>query len=126
MNPREFMIAGLREFAEFLENNPDVPLPHVNPTFDVFVVTKAELVAAAKIVGGKLRKHDYGALMSLRREFGPINYDLNISRSEVCEPVVTGKRVIPAVVARPEREEDVIEWKCKPLLPEPEPAEVEA
>ncbi len=114
---RQELINGLREFANFLEMNPEAPLPTPG-IFDVFMCSKSEMIAAAKIIGGKLTKHDYLHVMCLRREFGPIHYDLNIDREQVCEKIVTGTRVVPAQPATLEHEEEIVEWRCKPIMTE--------
>ena len=116
---RKELIDGLREFADFLESHPGAPTPSLG-RFDVFCAFKEEFQNAIKAVGGKMEKqHEYQSVMALRRKFGPLEYDINISRSEICDKVVTGKRIVaavPAVEAIPEHEEEVIEWKCGTVL----------
>ena len=110
------LIAGLRGLADFLETNPDVPAPW--PTsFNVFVQSREQLQELTRQVGGTLKKHGDENFFYLRRAFGPVNYDINIHRDQVCERVVTGKRIEPAraevtLPAEPEREVDVYEWRC--------------
>jgi hypothetical protein len=118
MAERKALIDGLREFAQFLEDNPEAPMPTATAggRYNVFLPSRAAFVAAAKAVGGKLDKKDYPELMVLRRQFGPIEYDLNVKREQVCERVLVGTRTVPAVDAQPQHQEDVFEWKCGSLL----------
>lgn len=113
---RKALIDGLREVAAFLENNERAPTP-LPPQLNAFLYSKEDFTMAAKAIGGKLdKKNDYGQLMVLRKEFGPISYDLNCDRELICERVVTGKRIVPTVEAIPEHEEEVVEWKCGTVL----------
>lgn len=112
---RRSLIQGLRDLADFLESNPSAPTPMAG-RFDVFTYTKEMFAKAAKAVGGKLTKQDYSAVMTLRKEFGPIQYDLNCDRELICERIVTGKRIVPAVEAVQQREEEVVEWRCGTVL----------
>lgn len=112
---RKMFADSLREFAAFIESHEDVPLP-VMPRFDTFFYAKEDFQNAVKAVGGELeKKGDYGSLMVVRRTFGPLQFDLNIDREQVCERVVTGTRKVEAVTI-PEHEEEIVEWKCKPIL----------
>jgi hypothetical protein len=123
MSDRQELIDGLRAFATFLEEHPEVPTP-IGACFDVFVKTKEQVAALARIVGGRLAKETTENWFFLRRHFGPIQYDINCARDLVCERVVTGTRTVAAVtlaakeaVNIPEHEEDVWEWKCGEILP---------
>jgi hypothetical protein len=113
---RQSLINGLREFATFLENTPDAPTPLVDTRFDVFLTSKEELVNAQKAIGGKFEKRAITDYFWLRKEFGPISYDLNVARSTICDKVVVGTRVVPEIPAVPEHVEEVIEWKCGEVL----------
>ena len=113
---RKELIDGLRAFCDFLESNPNAPTPHTVTRADVFLHTKEEFAAAAKAIGGKLEKKEYSEVFSLRKEFGPVQYDINVDRQVICESVVIGKRIIPAVEAQPAREEDEVEWVCGTVL----------
>jgi len=108
-------IEGLRNMANFLESNPDLPVPYGMEFFSVWVHTKDEI---AELVRGKGKwdKQAAESYMYFRKTFGPINYDINISRDQVCERVVVGQTVIPARPATPEQVIDKIEWKCTPVL----------
>ena len=114
LKERQGLIDGLRAFADFLEQTPDAPTPYGSGQYDAFAYTKEQLNEFRVAVGGKLDKKATGDYFFLQKTFGPINYDINIARERICEKIVTGKRIVPAV---PEREEDVVEWKCGEVLP---------
>jgi hypothetical protein len=92
---------GLRQLADFLEENPDVPLPH-GAMFS-FLSGREEFVKAAVALakGGKVEKSaddpsgvypQYHA----KRTFGEITFDIQIPRSKVC------RLVSPAVYECPD------------------------
>ena len=112
---RAAFITGLQDIAAFLIDHPDLPVPYGMEFFSVWVHTKDEI---AELVRGKGKwdKQAAESYMYFRKTFGPINYDINISRDQVCEKVVVGQTVIPARPATPEQVIDKIEWKCTPVL----------
>ena len=123
---RHEVITRLREFADFLEANPEAPAPWADCIrFDVFALSKQEFVRYAKVIGGHLQKvPGYSGVMVLRRLFGKIQYDINVAREQVCERVVVGKKTVAAVEAVPEHEEEITEWRCTSILqPEVEHAD---
>jgi hypothetical protein len=113
---RNAFIDGLRELADFLESNPDV-----KPTFDYYsdtvnfiVHTREEMAAIARI--GHWEKVPVTQFFSIRRMFGPIQFDVFTERENVCRKVTAGTRVVPAKPAQPEREEPIEEWICDGAL----------
>lgn len=113
---REDTIKGLREMADFLEAHPAVPVPWF---FEhAFVETKAEIVRIAREGGGWDKAHA-GGYFSLRKEFsGGVVFSVSVAREQVCERVVVGHHIVPAVNL-PERVEEDVEWVCdKALLDE--------
>ncbi len=118
-HPQRELIDGLREFADFLEEHPEHPL-FCGVQFDCFLKGKEELADVARTLGhaqkGGTRDYFY-----LRKKFGPVAVDYNVSREQVCQRVVVGEKLIPA---QPERIEEVIEWRCADaILATPEEAE---
>ena len=111
---RQEFVAGLREMAAFLENNPDLPMP-ISGGHNAFVETRAELAAIARTMAWD--KNANGDYFYLSRRFtGGHSYEINVHRSEVCRKVVTGTKVILAV---PEHEVEEFHWVCdEPLLAE--------
>jgi len=126
-------IKGLRDFADFLEANPDASVPFSGLLAMDFPQSKAEMATTAKGLGGHWEKTDrVDGQFQLKRNFGPwCEYRLSISREAVCERIVKGTREItlteadPAALAeavaalpqikRTETVEDV-EWVCPPSL----------
>lgn len=111
---RAKLTRGLRELADFLDANPDVPVRGLDCCINVFADDKAHIVRTARIAGWQ--KNYNGNWFALQRWFGDgaIQLDVNIERGEICRRVVTGTEVIPA---QPERTVDTVEWVCDtPLL----------
>lgn len=111
---RAQLTRGLRELADFLDANPDVPVRALDCPINVFGQSRAEMARAARVAGWQ---KDYnGEWFVLRRWFGEgaIQLDVNIERAQVCRKVVTGTKVVPA---QPERTVEEVEWICdEPLL----------
>ena len=115
MDNTEF-VASLRAAADFFESHPEAPVPSYRVTLNMFVYTREEFESIARSVG-TANKGVSGEWFFLRRKFGDcLQMDWNVTRGEVCEARVVGKRVIPARPAEPEREVDIVEWDCRPLL----------
>ena len=132
-------IRGLRALADFLEANPSVPTPSYGPYFNVSSCSKEQLQAVLTAQGKpKVEKNYWNESFSLKMHFaewealrvteegyryndtGNTTITFTAQREEVCERVVTGTKIIPREVI-PERvveehEEEIVEWKCKPLL----------
>lgn len=121
---RANVISSLREFADWLETNPDVPVNAWETiTWTHFAEDRDHLRALAKTLGGRLEKRGTGDFYEVRRQFGSVvSYQVLIPRAEVCERVVTTETVEvegpdpEAVAALPvvKRTETVekVEWKC--------------
>ena len=112
---RKMFVRGLRDFADFMETNVDLPIPYGEEYFNIWVYTKAEMSALVK-GKGRWEKKAEANYMLFRKQFGTINYDINITRDRICERVVVGEEIIPARPAEPERVVEKVEWKCTPVL----------
>jgi hypothetical protein len=107
-------IQGLRDLADFLEQHPGVPAPTYN-TLNVGGESREDLARIARLC--PWQKDFGGEYFSLRKIFkGPLTLDVYVSRDQVCRKIVTGTRIVPAVEAQPEREEEVTEWVCEDAL----------
>jgi hypothetical protein len=116
MKERAAWIAGLRELADWLDQNPDIPYPgYAGQQFTVFAHTKQELAELARQVGGRFEKQVTDNWVMLRRTFGPHCYEICIARQQVCERRVVGTREVPEVVI-PAHKAEIIEWECLPIL----------
>lgn len=112
-------IAGLRELADFLEANPEVHMPSLY--FNIYATSPADLAVQRRLLGvtEKLDASEY--LYFSKRFTGDVHLDLNINKEKTCKKVKVGTKKLPAEPAKPEREEDVYEWKCQSLLAAAEP-----
>lgn len=117
---RAAYITGLRELASMLETHSELPLPSDN--FIRYCWSDEEFTPAVKALGSCNKEYsEYYATVS--RMFGPIKYGVQISREKVCTRRVVGtkkepERYIPGYTV-PEREVEIVEWDCHPLLAEP-------
>lgn len=120
-------VSGLRELAELYEGHPELPLPTEN-CFNVWLYgSQEEILAQLRIFArafGRAEKEVIGdSFFVMKREFGSVRLEVNVNRETVCVPRIVGKKKVmvkevtqPAVVTEVEKEVDVIEWDCKPLM----------
>lgn len=108
----------LQEVARFYQENPSFPVPY-GTQMDVFVRDKATLKEYIRRIPGRVEKV-FSVYFSAVKRFGPqtgpgqITFRLNADRELVCEKVVKGTKIIPAV---PEREVEDVDWVCDdPIL----------
>lgn len=110
------MIWGLTRLISFLNNYGEVLGEYT--FFSMYLVRndKDEFKNAARILarGGKVTKEYVGDTFRIVRKFGPlVQIVLCTERTQVCERIVTGTKVIPAsTYTTPERVEEIVEWKC--------------
>jgi hypothetical protein len=121
---------GLREVANFLEAHPEIELPESELNcYRLDNKETAATTARALSHGGRCDKSYEDTLVRLKRTFGPITLQYLGCRSEICEQVRVGTRIVPeqyvapkpATEAQviPEHEEAVYEWHCPPMLSKP-------
>jgi hypothetical protein len=114
---RTAYVKALRDFATFLESNPDIPVPG-SQNFFHYTTDKELFKAGVKAIGSRGRKEfrdDQWANYIVT--IGPLEYCLFIARETVCQRIVVGekqveKRIVPAYV------EELVEWKCESWLEE--------
>lgn len=106
MSERKDYIAGLRQLADYLENNPDIPTPS-STTVTACATdylneegTKHNMQAVAKCPGPWSKEFD-DSFLTLTRKFAGIELQVFCNRNHVCKMVEPAK---PAV------------WDCEPLL----------
>ena len=131
---------ALRQVADLLEAHPDLPLPYVTSSssgaasvswqlviesihgFDL-AAQKAEATRIIRTLGGKWDKQDGYEDFYFKRSLGLLNLSITVKREAVCERVVTGTETvtIPAKAATPQQvvEQEIVEWRCEPLLAGP-------
>lgn len=106
MSERTEFITGLRELADYLENNPEAPIPS-NAYIGVSVTdygnpagTRYRLEIVARCPGPWQKELD-DSFLTLIKDFHGVKYRVMCARDHVCTMVEPAK---PAV------------WDCEPLL----------
>jgi len=117
---RDEMVADLRAFADFIEENGH-KLPgniylgsSYNSLWDDDRSTakeKAKQVAKILAKGGLVEKKHDNYSLDLIRKFGQIKLCFSINREKFCRKVVKGTKEIPAVTYEV-RTEEIVEWVC--------------
>ena len=127
---RADFVKGLRDLADFIEQT-GVVTPYATESYpkaiNAMVDGKEDLAEFAR-VAGYVEKDYSGSFATLRKQFGPISYEVFTHRNNVCERVQVGTETITEEVPDPEkiaevptvtvtREQPVYEWRCdEPLL----------
>jgi hypothetical protein len=116
---REEYIAGLREFADWLEAHPDFKMPWYGHTVNVFCDKVADFVEARRAAGLRDKTADPNYIMFAQKFSGGWKLDININKEKTCERVKVGEEIVPAKPARtvelpaePEKVVEKYEWKC--------------
>jgi hypothetical protein len=128
---RDELVAGLRELADFIENNGiGLPITY-RMTYTAYVnqydrdsgnvdeqATKAELQRIAKILGDCQK--DYGSYdFTLSKKFGRlVAMKFSGNREAVCEMKIVGYKEVEEreYVVVGKKQEPIYETICKPLL----------
>jgi hypothetical protein len=133
----ENIIKGLRAALAFIENNSDINFEEGDstpvqlhyrtwclPNLSAERKRTAAIDVIKRLGGGE--KSWGGEFFSFIHEFAPgVTFTVHAERQDICERVVVGKKTVPAskeivLSAIPEREVDIVEWRCAPLLAHPE------
>lgn len=120
---RTEIIKGLRELADWLEDTPEAIMTSGSIVISEWAYNKEGIIALAK-TPGTFEKVYEGGYFDLRRHFsGNIRYQMSSPRRVVCEARVVGTRKVEhrdpelvALVPMIEKDEDIVEWDCIPLL----------
>lgn len=107
-------VAGLRAVADWYEAHPE--MPRLDELSVASVSGKEQLARIARALPS-YTEEPVGSLYFVIGDFHGVPVKFMVWRTEVCERVVTGKRRVEASVT-PAHEEEVVEWKCHPLLEE--------
>ena len=113
---RNEQIKGLRELADWLEDNPSVVIDEYD-TIGVqrFGESKDEAVTVAHCAP-KMDKRFCDSLFEATVMFsGGVRYELNVNRALVCERRVVGTKHVEEHVIKA-HDEDIVEWDCNPIL----------
>ncbi len=113
MEPEEYekrleKINDIRAALDYLETNPDVPMPF----FGILNASaeKDDLSKIAKAMSPVDKKVDSGYFI-LERMFGKVKYHVNFPREGICTPTVVGTEVVPRLVIA-EHTREIVEWNC--------------
>lgn len=140
------LVAGLRDLAAFIQNNPDLAPGFRGLTFSgikahLFAEDKAAQLGryaqAAARHGAKVSKDIDDNWHNVILQFDGVKVEVLAYRDEVCERVVTGTETVTKKVKDPEalaavpevevtEERETYEWVCKPLLGGDPAADAEA
>ncbi len=129
--------AGLRQLADMIEQNPELAT-NFDYTLNYSGISlhlrsndrateMANIARIARRYGAKTTKDIGDDMYNLVCDFGGVKAKVLAYRNEVCERVVTGTHEVTeevpdpvAVAALPKvkqtRVEEIVEWKCRPLL----------
>lgn len=134
VNPdsRAEYIAGLRELANLLEQNPDLRLPYHGGQAEMLIFPsygrqRAELARWARLLPGLKQKRPKGDNFDLAAQVRGLKLLICCDREEVCEKRVIGTEVITETVPDPEymasaplvereTEREIVEWVCTPSI----------
>jgi len=125
------LVAGLKALVAFIEANDDfdfteggkpvVLMEYRSWWIDDKESVKAKFSELARRLGSAEKQYTE-SFFRLKHSFSPsVSFEATADRVAVCERIVTGTRMVPAVPeyvvqAQPEREEEIVEWKCAPIL----------
>lgn len=139
MEMRDKQIAGLREFADFLETHPDVPMENWRINVSYYTYDDETVKAAARAATGwtKIYTDSYldlamyfgldGAEPDDGQRTAGLKFIISVPRDQVCTKRVVGTKVVekpdPEFIKQARKdapivevEEEVVEWDCHPLL----------
>jgi hypothetical protein len=119
----EEIAAGLRDLADWIEKNPEVPLPYelAGSSLHIYSVKGKEDLAKVARAMGNCEKSTDSQFFRVWRKFGPILLEALDYRENVCERIVTSSETIVEMVPDPEfevpkieqsRVVETVEWRC--------------
>jgi hypothetical protein len=111
MTDRELVIAGLREFADFLDAHPAIPA--TPQKFLCCILDRDEFLKLARVTSWR-KVYESPNFFTLRKTFGSgAELDVYTDRENVCRKVVKGTRFVAAQPATEAHEEEIVEWVCE-------------
>lgn len=115
-------IAGIRAFADHLEQQPDLANYFAwmsNNRFLLYTSDPDEFRTLARALGGDREKDAADDYMTVRRHFGPIEVQVYTARDKVCTRRQVGIETVEVVDPNAPKvtiERPVFEWDCAPVL----------
>lgn len=135
VDPRAEYIAGLRAFADLLEQNPDLRLPYHGSSTEMLIFPahgdqRAELARWARLLPGLKQKRARDRDFDLAAQLRGLKLLICCDREEVCHKRVIGTETVTEMVPDPEymasapmvereTEREIVEWVCHPVLTKP-------
>lgn len=129
---RHDFTAGLRELADILDDNPELPLPFSGTTSGLLWIASGgqddhrdAAAAFTRAIPGTLHKKVRDNAFDLSGNVQGVRVNLIVDRDAVCSRVVVGTEQVtipatPATDAAPEQtvEREIVRWDCAPILGE--------
>lgn len=113
---------SLRAIADFYDAHPEVTAPADDTLYNGTMDEKADAQNLVRALGHCEKEYDE-SLFKIIGTFGNIKVRFVFYRENVCTKRVVGTKIVPAhiIPAReeqevPEREEEIVEWDCAPLM----------
>jgi hypothetical protein len=123
---RRQFIEGLRAVAQFYEQNPDAWYDGMPITLNMYVwgrTARDILARTVRALGSCDKSYDDTNLTLSRKFSDQVTLAIFAPRAKVCRRLILGTRVLPAKIIPacpelrlPAAREQIIEWKCDPLL----------
>jgi hypothetical protein len=128
---RRQFIQGLRAVAQFYEDHPSAWYDGIHLTLNMYIWGRSarEILARTARAFGRCTKNYDHTNITVSRQFGDqVTLSVFAPRAKVCRPVVVGTRILPArtvpasgEVHLPATTEEIVQWRCDPLLPDDAP-----
>jgi hypothetical protein len=128
---RQHFIAGLRAVAQFYEDNPGAWYDGLHLTLNMYIWgrrTREILARTVRAFGQCTKKYDDINITVSRNFSDQVTLSVFAPRAKVCRRVILGTRILPArtlpatgEVYLPQTTEEVVAWRCDPLLQEESP-----
>lgn len=124
-------IDGLRQLADLLQENPDIPVPYDGSAASINWILlpredqKGILAAIARALPGKVEKRVRGDAFDLVGRLAGLHVKVIADRDEVCARVVTGTETVTKTIPDPDvkvplvtvtETVETVEWVCGSLL----------
>jgi hypothetical protein len=125
---RRQFIEGLRAVAQFYEAHPEAWYDGIHLTLNMYIwgrKAREILAQTVRAFGHCTKKYDETNITVSRKFSDQITLSVFAPRFKVCSRVILGTRIIPSrilpasgAVYLPETTEEIVAWRCDPLLQE--------
>jgi hypothetical protein len=125
---RRQFIEGLRAVARFYEDHPDAWYDGVHLTLNMYIwgrQAREILARSARALGSCTKTYDGTNLTVSKKISDQVTLSFFAPRAKVCRRIILGTRILPArtvpatsEVHLPATTEQVVAWRCDPLLQE--------